>query len=282
MADFIYKPSANAAGDFSGAEEFTGVNLNDVVNPADGTFDVFMRVQQGLVINDTAPVSFDPATLYAGGKQGFWFEFDDLSTLWQDSGRTTAVASNNDPVSAIDDKSGNGHNMEAINATGTYINSAGERFLRLPAGQAGFRQTTGTLIPANTADMAIFVGLRTTDTTGILLPTGNGSSWVGAMNQGSGAATQSLFGGTPTFFANATQIGSPTMGTLAANWSTGAKLTANVRTFNWVSPSEYPALGYYVNGAGFSLEADIFCVICCEAPTAQDITDILAYIAGKL
>jgi len=39
------------------------------------------------------------------------FSANDLSTLWQDDGRTTAVTSHNDPVGAWDDKSGNGHHV---------------------------------------------------------------------------------------------------------------------------------------------------------------------------
>jgi hypothetical protein len=36
-----------------------------------------------------------------------WLDASDLTTLWQDSGRTTPVAANSDPVGAWDDKSGN-------------------------------------------------------------------------------------------------------------------------------------------------------------------------------
>ena len=39
------------------------------------------------------------------------YDATDLGTLWQDSARTTAVASNADPVGAWDDKSGNGNHV---------------------------------------------------------------------------------------------------------------------------------------------------------------------------
>ncbi len=35
-----------------------------------------------------------------------WYDFTDLSTLWQDTSATTPVASNNDPVARVDDKVG--------------------------------------------------------------------------------------------------------------------------------------------------------------------------------
>ena len=44
-----------------------------------------------------------------------WYNQSDISTLWQDSGRTTAVTAPGDPVGAWDDKSGNGgHALQSI------------------------------------------------------------------------------------------------------------------------------------------------------------------------
>lgn len=41
----------------------------------------------------------------------YWYDANDIATLWQDSARTTPVASDADPVGAWDDKSGNGRNV---------------------------------------------------------------------------------------------------------------------------------------------------------------------------
>lgn len=51
MPDFIYKPAANAAGIFSDTLEYVGVNVTNVVDPPAGTFDIYMKVQSGLVIS---------------------------------------------------------------------------------------------------------------------------------------------------------------------------------------------------------------------------------------
>lgn len=51
-----------------------------------------------------------------------WYDAQDLSTLWQDSGRTTAVTADGQTVEAWDDKSGNARH--ATNATGTATYSA--------------------------------------------------------------------------------------------------------------------------------------------------------------
>jgi hypothetical protein len=44
-----------------------------------------------------------------------WLDASDITTLWQDSGRTTPVTADTDPVGAIDDKSGNArHATQAV------------------------------------------------------------------------------------------------------------------------------------------------------------------------
>jgi hypothetical protein len=54
---------------------------------------------------------FNPIELFNGGVVGGWYDPSDLTTLWQDSGRTTPVTAYGQPVGAIDDKSGNGRHL---------------------------------------------------------------------------------------------------------------------------------------------------------------------------
>lgn len=59
-----------------------------------------------------AGVSFSPPDI--AGLQ-LWHDATDITTLWQDDGRTTQVASDADPVGAWDDKSGN--DLHVLQAT---------------------------------------------------------------------------------------------------------------------------------------------------------------------
>ena len=51
--------------------------------------------------------NFDPMTLFAGGKQGVWYDPSDKSTLFQDVAGTVPVTKDGDPVALMRDKSGN-------------------------------------------------------------------------------------------------------------------------------------------------------------------------------
>jgi hypothetical protein len=53
----------------------------------------------------TRAVAFTPSDLTG---LEVWYDPSDISTLWQDSARTTSVTTDADPVGALDDKSGNG------------------------------------------------------------------------------------------------------------------------------------------------------------------------------
>lgn len=64
-----------------------------------------------------AASGWTPADLYAGGKNGVWYDPSDLSTLWQDSARTIPVTSDGDPVGGMEDKSGNGFHVGQATAS---------------------------------------------------------------------------------------------------------------------------------------------------------------------
>ena len=60
---------------------------------------------------------FDPASLFANGEQGAWYDPSDLTTLYQDSAGTTPVTADGDPVGLNEDKSPN--SLDLAQATST-------------------------------------------------------------------------------------------------------------------------------------------------------------------
>ena len=78
---------------------------------------LFAGGQQGLWLEVVQSGEFSPASLFAGGTDGAWFDPSDLSTLFQDSAGTTPVTASGQPVGKMLDKSGNGnHATQAIAA----------------------------------------------------------------------------------------------------------------------------------------------------------------------
>ena len=62
-------------------------------------------------------IEFSPLELFAGGKQGVWYDPSDLSTLFQDVVGTIPVTANGDPVGLMRDKSGNNnHATQTVSA----------------------------------------------------------------------------------------------------------------------------------------------------------------------
>lgn len=59
-------------------------------------------------VEDEVPAAFSPTDL--SGLVA-WYDFSDISTLYQDSAKTTPVTSDADPIGAVVDKSGNGNDV---------------------------------------------------------------------------------------------------------------------------------------------------------------------------
>lgn len=70
----------------------------------------------------------DPRSLFMGNAQGFWLDFTDMSTMFQDSAGTIPVTALGDPVGLVRDKSGNGYDASITTA------SARPTFGRMPYG----------------------------------------------------------------------------------------------------------------------------------------------------
>lgn len=81
-----------------------------------------MRLGLGLGLGAiTSPLTgggggFSPASLFANGEQGAWYDPSDFSTMFQDSAGTTPVTAVGQPVGRILDKSGRGNHASQSTA----------------------------------------------------------------------------------------------------------------------------------------------------------------------
>lgn len=152
-----------------------------------------------------AEVLVFPATLFAAGEAGAWYDPSDLSTLWQDTAGTTPVTADGQSVARIDDKSGNGLNL--LQATAglrpLYKTAGGLHWLefdgtddRLTVGSgiAGASQTVGLAgaNPTGTAGCPYASSTASADRLGFRLDGSalsvghyNGSAWLAKSGAGS-------------------------------------------------------------------------------------------------
>ena len=68
--------------------------------------------------------AFSPASLFAQGEPGVWYDPSDFSTMFQDSAGTTPVTAVEQPVGLMLDKSGNGNHAYQTTATSRPVLSA--------------------------------------------------------------------------------------------------------------------------------------------------------------
>jgi len=62
-------------------------------------------------------------SLFSASQQGFWYEADDISTLYQDSAGTVATTLVGDPIALVKDKSGNNNNaVQTVSAKRSIYN----------------------------------------------------------------------------------------------------------------------------------------------------------------
>ena len=92
---------------------------------------------------------FSPASLFAAGEQGVWYDPSDMSTMFQDATGTTPVTAVEQPVGRILDKSGRGHHATLVTATSRPVLSARVNLLTatetLATQTVATRATTQTL-----------------------------------------------------------------------------------------------------------------------------------------
>jgi hypothetical protein len=277
------------------------VQLLPTVPAGSGAFDVdFSVLQTGTGIADLS--SWTPADLFASGEQGGWYDPSDLSTMFQLSTGTTAVAVG-DPVGYIADKSGRGNHLTQANAAfrpvlrqngglyylefdgvddtmstlGVFTIAAG--FFHANAlsisgltGAAANRGRIGLNVPPDSDSPTTRCGLYVRAS-----GTGGASTLGQALRISGGANFESLIGtaftvGTPVVVLNwhESQTLYNKIGTLSST------LAANIGA---TSVGEVPyTLQHRVNEPGMKYYGGLYID---REPTAQDRTQSEAYLAEK-
>lgn len=109
----------------------------------------------------SAGQAFTPASLFAAGEQGVWYDPSDFSTMFQDSAGTTPVTAVEQPVGRILDKSGRGnHATQSTSTSRPVLKQDGNgKYYLLFDGTDDFL-VTGTINPGSVNKAQVFAGVR--------------------------------------------------------------------------------------------------------------------------
>lgn len=237
-----------------------------------------------------------------------WFDANDASTLWQDTGATTPAASNGDSVALWQDKSGNGYHVAKNGAANVPTLAAaavnGHNVLNFQSTSAQYLKKTSYAL--NASRLYIFAVIAYDVPTGYngLVCTNDGSNndfdginafaFVASSNnrspffvyrQGAGAADIGLTGTTvhgQGVTSLITVALNTTAGTLRANGTQEA--TDNPYTAFTMAPTVLVIGGRALGASGHTATHDGYIaeiLIYTSALTAQNITDIEAYLMTK-
>lgn len=225
-------PVANAATIVAGGGEEAGTwttgSQTWEPSPAAGTYAVDMVGEDNAgdpgVYTDVVTYTWllpGPANAFLsllGSKLIADWDFTDVSTMWQETSKTTQVASASDPIGYIEDKSGNGNDMDADLTGSAYSNGPtytadgalwdATAMLRAAQAMTGF---------TSTMEVYILVRTGTEDDFMMLGEEGDASAYLGLADSGAGGSPQGDFG-TPTYMLDGSDVASTTRGTLYTNW----------------------------------------------------------------
>lgn len=226
--------------------------------------------------------SFNPLTLYAGGKKGLWIKPRDWTTLFQNSGGTGAVTVATDPVGWYTDLSGNGLTMEQATGTARGLAATQGGYACVDYDGVDDGASTALFAPGTlTASMDCYVALYR-DTASNMLPAyGSAGEYFAVMESGSGASASAGAGASVTYRVNGVAVPggtSTTRGQIHAATPTGAWLVLSVQSLNlstwlWFLIANYPAVSW--NGKFAE-------IILCESVDATTRAQIETYLGAQV
>ena len=243
-----------------------------------------------------APSGFNPLSLFANSEQGVWYDPSDLSTMFQSSDGTMAVAVG-DPVGYIEDKSGNGnHAIQATSAKRPTLRETGGLYYLEFSGAQGLR-TASNIDFTGTDTMSVFVGVKKDDDTtdNILEHSANigGNNGTFRVHSGTSGLYRNQSKGSVLSNANNSDNAAPSTNVLTGQSKISTDLnvlridgveagtsTSNQGTGNYIA--EQLNVGSRNNGGSAQLTGRIYSMVIRNVLSSDaEISSTEAYVANK-
>lgn len=229
-----------------------------------------------------SPPSFDPLTLYSGGKKGIWIKPRDWSTLFQSSGGTTAVTTATDPVGYAADQSGNAKHMVNGSAPGRPLAITVGSVNAIDFDGVDDKLVSGSVTAGDwtTMDFFLVVYLDTFSTSGWLVADDAVSRFFGVAQNGLDSAPSSG-AGSPSYKVNGVAVPGGTAATRDQFYdalSTGGWLVVEANGLN-LSAWTLLQFGGYAN---FQLNGKCAELILCESVSDAVRAQVRTYMGAAV
>lgn len=120
-----------------------------------------VTIKGATTIKGNTTIGFTPASLFAAGEQGVWYDPSDFSTMFQDTAGTTPVTATGQSVARINDKSGRGNNAtQSTSANRPTLQQDANGCYYLSFDGANDNLETGNINFTSTNKMSVFFGVR--------------------------------------------------------------------------------------------------------------------------
>ena len=198
---------------------------------------------------------YNPATQFAAGGLGLWYDPSDYATLSQDSAGATPVTASGQTVGRMLDKSGRGNTYSQATAPARPLTATSGAILSLAFDGVDDGGATGAITLS--ANMDCFIAIRRATTASIVLvhAANNGNLYFGATVVG-GAALATANSGTPTYAVNGVLLNGGAINTTSGQFDAalpiGAWQVVEVRNLNVLA---WPAL-FIAGYTSFSMNGD--------------------------
>ena len=235
------------------------------------------------------PVGFDPASLFASGEQGSWYEVSTTTCFTDTSG--TIAATYGDPVAYLQDLSGNGNHATQTTLASRPIllqDGSGTPYLDFDGVDDGFSLTYP--VSQRTSNMQMVLGVEqdpaSTDLQVFLTSQDSSNNpYIGLYQEGSTSAFVDSNSGTPTHHVN---NGSDLArrGIVFDALNTGSPVVYEARGFDmttstWTTYGTLPSWGLYRTGS-WSPDTKFFGLLILGNHTTEELTSAREWMAEKV
>jgi hypothetical protein len=226
--------------------------------------------------------AFDPASLFASGEQGVWYDPSDLSTVFTDTEGTTP-ATVGQAVARINDKSGRGnHATQATVAQRPILRQTlgGKYYLDFDGVDDGMVTSGLSIVGVGSWDILFSYQTRARNYI-LISQSGGGSSWAGVGQEG-GTGTLVDRGSLSALYFNNVPLIAPTRGSAYTSAQSANVMHWAVDFFSTQSITSM-SIGRYSNTTTFTTPGDVFGIVVREGVlNTEQRTDLAGYLAGKV